>query len=65
MRIIFFGLMLVGFLILALIFVIIAMRVEEKKEQKRRMKAFHCKFAIRNGQCSKDCENCEWGGYED
>lgn len=35
MRIILFGLMLVGFLILALIFVIIAMREEEKKEQKK------------------------------
>lgn len=61
--ILFFSL-LIAFCVIGFIVLIVAIKREEKKEQKRRENAFRCKQAVRSGDCPKDCSMCEWGGYE-
>ena len=64
MRGILFFVCLIALFVATLVVLFMAIRAEEKNEQKRREKVFRCRQAVKNNSCPKDCSNCEWGGYD-
>lgn len=65
MRIIIFGLILMGLCIVIFGFGVMLIRREEEKEKRRRRRAEACKAAIRWNVCPHCCEKCAYGeNYE-
>lgn len=61
MRILLFGLILIGLCIIFFGIGVILIRREERKEKKRRKKAAMCKAAIRWNTCPHCCDKCLYG----
>lgn len=64
MRLIILAFILMGICVAAFIASIFILKEEEKREKKRRERAFMCKKTVREGLCPHCCQKCAWGSYD-